>query len=167
MTQEHARPDGFVSKVIYYLGAAFMLTLFAVVLYSVAMRYLFNRAPLWSQDVPILLFTWMVFGIVGLTTLLGPEIRVTFFIDKLSARARRRLLVATHLAVLVMLVFLVIYSLPIIELSADETVLSTGWSGALVYEALPVGCFVIGFYQIRAIALLLRGRTLPKMPPGA
>ena len=32
-----------------------------LVLYSVAMRYLFNNPPIWGEDVPKLLFVWLSF----------------------------------------------------------------------------------------------------------
>ena len=82
---EHAapEPEGPVDLVIFYAGAAAILGLFAAVLYGVGARYLFNRPPLWSVDVPNLIFIWLVFGAVGLTAKLGPQIRVVFFVEKL------------------------------------------------------------------------------------
>jgi TRAP-type C4-dicarboxylate transport system permease small subunit len=133
-----------------------MLGLFAAVFYSVGMRYLFNRPPLWSVDVPNLIFIWMVFGVVGLTAKLGPQIRVLFFVERLPVWVNRMLLILTHCAILMMLVVFIVYSQPIIELSSDEVMLSTGWSGAWFFYALPCGCVVMGYYQIRALVLILR-----------
>jgi TRAP-type C4-dicarboxylate transport system permease small subunit len=116
-----------------------MLGLFGTVLYTVGARYLFNRPPLWSVDVPNLIFVWLVFGVVGLTTKLGPQIRVVFFVRK-------------------MLAAFIFESQPIIELSSEEVMLSTGWSGAVFFYALPVGCVVMGYYQIRALLRILRAR---------
>ena len=151
-----AGPESLIDKIIYYLGAFGMLLLFATVLYSVGMRYLFNRPPLWSVDVPNLIFIWLVFTVVGLTAKLGPQIRVLFFVQKMPVLVNRLLLIVTHCAILMMLVAFIVYSQPIIELSSDETMLSTGWSGAWFFYALPTGCVVIGFYQIRALVLVLR-----------
>ena len=150
------RPTSVLDKLIYYAGAVGMLSLFGVVIYTVGARYLFNRPPLWSADVPNLMFIWLVFIVAGLTTKLGPQIRVVFFIDKMSRPAHRALLIASHLAILLMLGFFIYFSLPIIELSAGETMLSTGWPGSVFFYALPVGSVVMAYYQVWALGRLLR-----------
>jgi len=160
--EHHERPKGLLDHLIFYFGAFGMLGLFAVVFYSVAMRYVFSRPPLWSVDVPNLMFIWLVFVTVGLTTRLGPQIRVVFFLEKMSKGLQQALTVAAHLAILLMTGAFILYSLPILELSAGETMLSTGWNGSIVFYALPVGSVVIAFYQIQALVLLVRaGRTTP------
>ncbi len=153
---EPTEPNGPIDLLIFYLGAFGMLLLFAVVLYSVGMRYLFNRPPLWSVDVPNLIFIWLVFCVVGLTTKLGPQIRVVFFVDKMPAIVNLAILILAHGAILMMLAAFIYYSVPIIELSSDEVMLSTGWSGAVFFYALPVGCLVMGYYQVRALLRLIR-----------
>ncbi len=135
-----------------------MLSLFGSVLYTVGARYLFNRPPLWSVDVPNLIFIWLVFGVVGLTAKLGPQIRVVFFVRKMPSAVQRAIEVAAHCAILMMLVVFIIESQPIIELSSDETMLSTGWSGSVFFYALPVGCVVMGYYQIVALLRIIRAR---------
>lgn len=153
---EAGPPQGALDRIIYYLGAVGMLTLFGVVLYSVGMRYLFNHPPLWSADIPNLIFIWLVFTVVGLTAKLGPQIRVIFFIERMPRRVFRALNIAAHSATLVMLAVFIIYSLPIIELSSGQTMLSTGWSGSVYFYALPVGSVIMGYYQILALVRLLR-----------
>lgn len=145
-------------KLIYYLGAAGMLALFALVIYGVGMRYLFNRPPLWSADVPNLVFIWLVFITAGLTAKLGPQIRVVFFVAKMPRSARLALLVIGHCAVLVMLAAFIWYSLPIIALSSGQTMLSTGWPGSVFFYALPVGSVIMAWYHLGALARALSGR---------
>lgn len=159
MTEEHAeRPHAVIDRVLYWIGAMAMLSLFALVLYGVVMRYVFNRPPLWSADVPNLVFIWLVFGIVGLTIKLGPHIRVIFFVQRMRRVWQRTLLVLAHCSVLMMLSVLIVYSVPIIELSSSETMLSTGWPGSVYFYALPVGSIIIGYYTIQALWQILRGR---------
>jgi TRAP-type C4-dicarboxylate transport system permease small subunit len=152
-------PEGPIDTIIFYAGALGMLALFATVLYGVGARYLFNRPPLWSVDVPNLIFVWLVFGAVGLTTKLGPQIRVVFFVDKMPAAINRAILVLAHCAVLMMLATFIEYSRPIIELSSSEVMLSTGWPGSVFFYALPVGCVIMGYYQVLALLGLLRNRS--------
>jgi TRAP-type C4-dicarboxylate transport system permease small subunit len=159
LNDEHAdRPYAVVDRLLYWIGAMAMLGLFALVFYGVIMRYAFNRPPLWSADVPNLVFIWLVFGIVGLTIKLGPHIRVVFFVQHMRRASQQVLLVLSHCAVLMMLSVLIVYSAPIIELSSSETMLSTGWPGSVYFYALPVGSIIIGFYTIQALWQILRGR---------
>ena len=153
------RSLGVLDRVIYFLGAAGMLALFAVIIYSVGMRYIFDRPPLWSADVPNLLFIWLVFTVVGLTAKLGPHIRVVFFTERAPRAVRRGLLITAHCAILVMLGAFVAYSIPIISLSSGQTMLSTGWPGSVYFFALPVGSVIMAWYQLRALVLLLRHRS--------
>ena len=153
---EPAGPDTPIDKVVFYLGALGMLSLFGTVLYTVGARYLFNRPPLWSVDVPNLIFIWLVFGVVGLTAKLGPQIRVVFFVRKMRPPVRRAIEAASHVAVLLMLATFVVNSQPIIELSSEEVMLSTGWPGSVFFYALPVGCVVIGYYQVLALLRVIR-----------
>jgi TRAP-type C4-dicarboxylate transport system permease small subunit len=155
---ESTGPKGLIDTNICYLGAAGMLALFALVLYGVGMRYIFSRPPLWSADVPNLVFIWLVFVAVGLTVKLGPQIRVVFFVAKLPRAGRRALLIVSHLTVLLMLATFIWFSIPIIELSGGSTMLSTGWSDAVFFYALPVGCVVMAYYHIWALVQVLRGR---------
>jgi TRAP-type C4-dicarboxylate transport system permease small subunit len=97
-----------------------------------------------------------VFVTVGLTTPMGPQIRVVFFLERMPARVQRFLLVASHVAILVMIAAFFWFSIPIIELSSGDTVLSLGWNGSIYYYALPVGCVVMAYYQIKALILLFR-----------
>lgn len=155
--QQPPPPQGIIDRIIYYLGAAGMLALFASILYGVGMRYIFNRPPLWSADVPNLLFIWLVFTVVGLTAKLGPQIRVVFFIDRFRPSLRRALRIASHVAVLLMLATFIICSVPIIALSSGQTMLSTGWSGSVYFYALPVGSVIMAWYQLGALLHLSGG----------
>lgn len=155
---EAERPRAVIDRILYWAGAMGMLSLFALVLYGVVMRYVFNRPPLWSADVPNLIFIWLVFGSVGLTVKLGPHIRVVFFVQHMHRAWQRVLLVLAHCAVLIMLAVLIVYSIPIIELSSSETMLSTGWPGSVYFYALPVGSIIIAYYTVQALWQVLRGR---------
>jgi C4-dicarboxylate transporter, DctQ subunit len=166
-SQGESGPKGPLDHLIYYLGAAGMLGLFGAVFYGVSMRYLFNRPPLWSVDVPNLLFIWLVFITVGLTTRLGPQIRVVFFLEKMRPRNQRWLMIAAHVAILVMIAAFIWYSLPIIELSSGETMLSTGWNGSIYFYALPIGSVIMGYYQIQALIGIIRGGHDQAMLDGA
>lgn len=71
----------------------------ALVLYSVIMRYFFSAPPMWGEDVPKLMFVWMIFIGAGFAYLSGVNIRLTFFIDKVAHGPRRLIELTMHFGV--------------------------------------------------------------------
>lgn len=136
-----------LQRAMFHGCALLLIVIVGLVLYSVIMRYFFNAPPIWGEDVPRLLFVWLTFIGAGLATMLGLNIRVTFLIDKFPRRARLYTEVTMHALVLVMLGVIFWYSLPVLDLNWNATVLSTGWSKGWNFLALPTGCVVMAVYQ--------------------
>jgi len=113
------------------------------------MRYVFNEPPLWADEAPRAFFLWMTYIGIAVATKQGKNIRVTHFIDKLSAKPRLYLETFMHILVLIMLVALIWYNFPILELQAGGSMLSTGWSFLWLYAPVSVGSLLMLFYQSR------------------
>jgi TRAP-type transport system small permease protein len=149
-------PSNLFEWAIYYLGAALMLTMTGSMVYVVVMRYFFNSPPIWSEDIPKLLFIWMVFLTVGLAIRMGLNIRVTALTGSLPRRARLWLAVVMHLLVLVFLLVLLAGTKPVIELALGGRMLSTGWSNAVYSIPLAIGAGLAFAYQARELWLVVR-----------
>jgi TRAP-type transport system small permease protein len=127
-----------------------------LVLYSVMMRYLFHAPPLWGEDIPKLLFVWMSFVGAGFGYLFGFNIRMTTLIDRVPRNPRRVIEAAMHLMILAMLLVILWYSVPILQLASRNTVLSTGLSDIWTPLALPVGTVLLianEIYRLYKIAI--------------
>ncbi|MFN8722146.1 MAG: TRAP transporter small permease [Rhodospirillales bacterium] len=149
-------PSNLFEWAIYYLGAALMLAMTGSMVYVVVMRYFFNSPPIWSEDIPKLLFIWMVFLTVGLAIRMGLNIRVTALTGSLPRRARLWLAVVMHLLVLVFLLVLLAGTKPVIELALGGRMLSTGWSNAVYSIPLAIGAGLAFAYQARELWLVVR-----------
>lgn len=143
------RADEFLEKALYYLSALLMLIIACTVFYAVVLRYVFNEPPLWAEDAPRVFFLWMTYLGVAVATKRGQNIRVTHFIDMFAPGPRLALETFMHILVLIMIVVLFWYSFPVLNLQLGGAMLSTGWSYAWPYAALPVGCVLMAFYQTR------------------
>lgn len=142
-------------------GAAFcglLLTAFTgLVLYSVSMRYLFSAPPIWGEEVPKLLFIWMIFIGAGFAYFSGQNIRMTALIEKVRPGPRRVAELVMHGLTLIILLVILWYSVPILQLTSRTTSLATGLSDLWKYIALPIGALLLIFHEIWRIRRILRG----------
>jgi TRAP-type C4-dicarboxylate transport system permease small subunit len=152
------------------LGAAFcgiiLIAFTGLVLYSVIMRYLFSAPPMWGEELPKLLFVWLIFIGAAFAHFSGANLRMTLVIDLFSTGTRRLIELAMHSAVVVMLLLILWYSVPIIELTARSTSFATGLNGSLTFWALPIGAALMLVNAIWRIVRLLRGHVDHPVPLG-
>ena len=126
-----------------------LITIACAVFVSVTLRYIFNEPPLWADEAPRAFFLWMTYLGIAVATKQGKNIRVTHFIDKIPAKPRVFLETFMHCLVLIMLGALVWYNIPILDLQAGGSMLSTGWSFLWLYSPVTVGSSLMLFYQTR------------------
>lgn len=148
--------DRALELLVYYLSAALMLALTGVILYAVVARYFFNASPAWSDEVPRVIFLWITYLAIALAVRRGQSLRITFLLDRLPPRGRVLTEMLMHLAIFVMLAFLVWHNMPVIELGRQTKMLATQWSDATRFWPLTVGCVLIGIHQIRLVLRTLQ-----------
>ncbi len=141
--------DDWLEKALFYLSGILLLVIATAVFYAVTMRYAFNEPPLWADEAPRAFFLWMTYLGIIVATKRGQNIRVTHFIDKIAPLPRLVLETFMHVLVLIMLVALVWYNIPILQLQAGGSMLSTGWSFIWLYAPVSVGCALMFVYQAR------------------
>jgi TRAP-type C4-dicarboxylate transport system permease small subunit len=152
-----------IEKLMYYAAAVLLLAITAVMLYAVAMRYYFNRPPIWSEEVPRMLFVWMVFIGAGIAIKQGLNVRVEYFVNMMPPALRRWVETVMHALALGLIAVLFFYSFPVVELSLGGRLLSTGWSNAVFTIPLPIGCVIMFCYQVGRLRKSWRpaGQALP------
>lgn len=153
--------DAFFEKLLYYLSGVLLIIIACAVFYAVTLRYVFNEPPLWADEAPRAFFLWMTYIGIVVATMRGQNIRVTHFIDKFAPKPRLIIETFMHVLVLIMLVAVVWYNWPVIQLQAGGKMLSTGWSFIWLFAPVSVGCLLMIIYQsrlmIRSIADYRRG----------
>lgn len=145
------RLDRAIDGLLFILSAILLIAAAGLIAYAIFMRYLFNLPPLWSEAVPMVFFIWMTFLALGVATRRGDHIRVTYFIEKLSPYNRLVLELIMHALVIVMMAVIFWYSFAIIELQMRGTMLSTGWSKAVLWFPLPLGMAMMILYQFKRV----------------
>lgn len=130
-----------------------------LVIYSVAMRYLLSAPPMWGEEIPKLLFVWMIFLGAGFAYFSGQNIRMTALIERAPPGPRRVVELGMYGLVVVILLMVLWYSVPILQLTARTTSLATGLSDAWTYAALPLGALLLLANAVWRIRRLLRGNV--------
>ena len=151
--------DKALETLLYFLAGGLLIVIASIVMYSVAMRYVFNEPPLWADEAPRALSLWMVFIGAAVATKRGRNIRVTHFIDKIPARPRIYFETFMHILVLIMIASLIWLNMPILKLQMGGNMLTTGWSYVCVYAPVSVGSALMLIYQTRLmVETILRYR---------
>lgn len=151
------RIPALVGRFFSYVCALLLVIFTALVLYSVGMRYFFHAPPLWGEDVPKLLFVWMTFLGGGACYLVGGNIRMTSIAEAMPRTLRRIIELLIHVGTLILLAVILWKSVPILQLSSRSTMLSTGWSNAWTFWALPCGALLFALHSVSRILRILAG----------
>ena len=150
------KADRALESALHYGSALLMLAMTGVILYTVVARYFFNASPIWAEEVPRVIFLWVTYLAVAVGVRRGQSLRITFLLEKMPPLARLVTEVFMHLAILVMLGFLIWNNRPVIELNSQTKMLATQWADSVRYWPLTVGCVLIGVYQLRLLIKSVR-----------
>ena len=151
------RLDHWFDRLLYLISGLLLIVIACTVFYAVTLRYVFNEPPLWAEDAPRVFFLWLTYIGVAVATRRGQNIKVTHFIDKMAPLPRLILETVMNVLVLIMIGVIFYWSFPVLELQLRGTMLSTGWSYAWTYAALPVGCALMLIYLGRQTVQSLLG----------
>jgi TRAP-type transport system small permease protein len=150
------KADRALERGIFYGSALLILALTGVILYAVVARYFFNKSPIWSEEVPRVIFLWVSYLAVAVAVRRGQSLRITFLLDRMPAPVRLACELSMHLSILLMLGFLVWHNVPVIQLLSQSKMLATQWPDSVRYWPLSVGCVLIALYELRFIIKAVR-----------
>jgi TRAP-type transport system small permease protein len=150
------KADRALERSIFYGSALLMLALTGVILYAVVARYFFNRAPIWSEEVPRVIFLWVSYLAAAVAVRRGQSLRITFLLDRMPPTVRLVCELSMHASIVLMLGFLFWHNLPVLELSGQTRMLATQWKDSVRFWPLSVGCVLIALYELRNVVQVVR-----------
>jgi len=125
-----------------YLIATLLAAMTIVVVVSITMRYVFNSAPSWSEEVTKYLFIYLIF----LAAAQGVRYRVHVRIDTLERALKGTALTVvqtvSRLLLFVLLLAIAYYGFEIVGSTMRQASPALGIPMGLVYLALPVGAIL-------------------------
>ena len=136
------------------------LVIFLILVCNTALRYAAGASLQWANEVPELLFTWLVMSGVVLAAAHGAHITTTFLVEKLPARARRAAAVLGWLAVAGLYATLAWSTLGMLEIVHDERSQILGIPGSVTYACVMAGMAMLSLLALQS-AWRAWGATAP------
>ena len=143
--------------IVYTCSAVLWVTttvIFVILAANTLLRYVSGSSLQWANEVPELLFPWLVMAGVGLASEKGSHIATVFLVDSVSAAARRIIAVVAWLAVAMLYAVLVRATWSMLEIVHDERSPILQVPGSVTYV-----CVLVGMGLIALLALLAAWRA--------
>jgi TRAP-type transport system small permease protein len=137
-----------------------MTVIFVILCSNTILRYVKGSSLQWGNEVPELLFPWMVMAGVVLAAHQGAHITTTFLIEKLAFTAQRVLRVIGWLTVAALYATLAVATFRMLDIVHDEKSPILGVPGSLTYA-----CVMVGMALLALLSLGSAWRAWQAQPP--
>ena len=140
-----------VCKTVLWLTT---VVIFVILCANTALRYITGSSLQWANEVPELLFPWLVMSGVVLAAQQGAHIATTFLMDSLPPRVQRVVSVLSWFVVAGLYATLAVATLRMLEIVHDEKSPILQLPGSITY-----GCVMVGMVLLAVLALQSAWRT--------
>lgn len=155
------RAIGAVCKGVLWLTTA---VIFAILVANTALRYASGSSLQWANEVPELLFPWLVMAGVVLAALQGAHIATTFLMEALPPRAGRMVTALGWLVVAGLYAILSVATLRMLEVVHDERSPILQVPGSVTYACVMLG---MGLLAVLALQSAWQAWRVPVAASGA
>jgi TRAP-type C4-dicarboxylate transport system permease small subunit len=146
--------------VMKYFVALMMMGMTFLVFYQIIMRYCFNMAPSWSEEIARYTFIWLSFIGAGMGLRDRIHIGVDAVVNMLPFQCKRVAAVIVDVIICVFGVFIIIYGKAVMELTLSQSSPAVGLPMSFVYMAAPAMGVLLVLYSLLDVVNILRGRRL-------
>lgn len=126
------------------------LVIFAILAANTVLRYATGSSLQWANEVPELLFPWLVMAGVVLAAVHGAHITTSFLMDTLPAAARRLVTVAGWLVVTALYGTLAVATFRMLEIVHDEKSPILQLPGSITYACVMVGMVLLAVLALQS-----------------
>jgi TRAP-type transport system small permease protein len=130
------------------------VVIFVILSANTALRYVSGSSLQWANEVPELLFPWLVMAGVVLAAEKGAHIATVFLVDSVAPSARRIIAIIAWIAVALLYAVLVRATWRMLEIVHDERSPILQIPGSVTY-----GCVLVGMVLLALLALLAAWRA--------
>ena len=130
------------------------VVIFLILVINTVLRYVSGASLQWANEVPELLFPWLVMAGVVLAAMHSAHIATTFMMARLNGLTRRVVGTLGWLVVCVLYSTLTVATYRMLEIVHDEKSPILQIPGSMTY-----GCVMVGMALLALLAMLSAGRT--------
>jgi TRAP-type C4-dicarboxylate transport system permease small subunit len=145
------RAVGGVCRAVLWVSTS---VIFVILCANTVLRYVTGSSLQWGNEVPELLFPWLVMAGVVLAAQHGAHITTTFLMEKLPFAARRALSTFAWLGVVALYAVLTVATFRMLEIVHDEKSPILQVPGSVTY-----GCVMGGMAMLAVLALFSAWRA--------
>lgn len=125
-----------------------MVVIFLILTANTLLRYISGTSLQWANEVPELLFPWLVMSGVVLAAEKGAHIATVFLVESVGAEAKRRIFIVAWIAVAILYAVLVRATWSMLEIVHDERTPILQIPTSVTY-----GCVLAGMVMLSLLAL--------------
>lgn len=149
-----------LNSIIKYFVATLMMIITALTFYQVVLRYLFNSAPSWSEEMVRFLFIWSSFVAAAIGIREGIHIGIDVFVNLMPRRIARFVEIAVNLVIMVFGAYMIVYGWQVTRMTHVQPSPALGLPMSWVYLSIPVMGVLLIVYCSSEIAKTCRKITL-------
>lgn len=136
-----------VCRVVLWLSTA---VIFVILVANTVLRYATGSSLQWANEVPELLFPWLVMAGVVLAALHGAHIATTFLMEALPAAGRRIVATASWTVVAALYATLAVATLRMLDIVHDEKSPILQLPGSITYACVMVGMALLAVLALQS-----------------
>ena len=136
-----------VCRVLLWISTS---VIFIILVANTVLRYATGSSLQWANEVPELLFPWLVMSGVVLAAAHGAHITTSFLMDAVPATVRRWTAIGTWLVVAALYATLSWSTFQMLEIVHDEKSPILQVPGSLTYGCVMVGLLMLGLLAIKS-----------------
>jgi TRAP-type transport system small permease protein len=137
-----------------------MSVIFVILSINTVMRYGGGKSLQWANEVPELLFPWLVMAGVVLAAVRGAHITTSFLMESLSVSVRRYVAILGSVLVTGLYATLFVATWRLLDIVHDERSPILGVPGSITY-----GCVMVGLGLLAILAVLSGWRAFVAREP--
>lgn len=134
-------------RVVLWLSTT---VIFAILVVNTLLRYATGSSLQWANEVPELLFPWLVMAGVVLASLHGAHIATTFMMDAVSPTLRRAVAILSWLIVAALYGTLTVATSRMLEVVHDEKSPILQLPGSITYACVMVGMALLAVLALQS-----------------
>ncbi|MCP4398058.1 MAG: TRAP transporter small permease [bacterium] len=138
-----------VRIIVKYVMLVMTTAIFAIILFTVFSRYMFNYVISWSEEVPRYLLVWIGFLGAALAVDRKEHIGFDYLFNKLPTRAREVLALFLNLGIVLIGLVMLVYGIDFVKQFGADWMESIPYTNIWFYTALPISGALILLFVIR------------------